>query len=134
MPLPHRSVSRVRIEIEDTGVGIAPEDQERIFNRFYRVENLVHTLEGTGLGLSIVKNIIDKHHSQIHIRSELGKGTCFWFDLGVFQEKCDLEPRHLSVDEHGSPTEASTNATGSDIASDQGNSANQPIDSDLITT
>ncbi len=89
---PNRSVSRVRIEIEDTGIGIAPDDQTRIFNRFYRVENLVHTLEGTGLGLSIVKNIIDKHHSQIHIRSEVGKGTCFWFDLGVLQEKCDLNP------------------------------------------
>lgn len=71
----------VRIEIADTGIGIDPEDQEAIFDRFFRVENRVHTLEGTGLGLSIVQNIIEKHHSQIHLISEVGIGTTFWFEL-----------------------------------------------------
>ena len=75
----------VRVEISDTGIGIDPEDQAAIFDRFYRVENRVHTLEGTGLGLSIVKNIIDKHQSQIHLVSEVGIGTTFWFDLAVYQ-------------------------------------------------
>jgi two-component system, OmpR family, sensor histidine kinase NblS len=75
----------VRIEIADTGIGIATEDQSAIFDRFFRVENRVHTLEGTGLGLSIVRNIIDKHHSQIHLISEDGIGTTFWFDLAVYQ-------------------------------------------------
>ncbi|MEL7039311.1 MAG: ATP-binding protein [Cyanobacteria bacterium J06592_8] len=79
----------VRIEISDTGSGIAPEDQDSVFARFYRVENRVHTLEGTGLGLSIVRNIIDKHHSQVHLISELGTGTTFWFDLAVYQESWD---------------------------------------------
>ncbi|HEY9738154.1 MAG TPA: ATP-binding protein [Trichocoleus sp.] len=74
----------VRIEVSDTGIGIAPEDQEAIFDRFFRVENRVHTLEGTGLGLSIVKNIIEKHHSQVHLVSEVGSGTTFWFDLPVY--------------------------------------------------
>lgn len=74
----------IRIEISDTGSGIAPEDQEAVFTRFFRVENRVHTLEGTGLGLSIVRNIIDKHRSQVHIISELGVGTTFWFDLQVY--------------------------------------------------
>ena len=77
---------RVRIEIADTGIGIGPEDQNSIFDRFYRVENRVHTLEGTGLGLSIVKNIIDKHQSKINLVSEVGTGTTFWFDLAVHQE------------------------------------------------
>ncbi|MEW6495867.1 MAG: two-component system sensor histidine kinase NblS [Cyanobacteriota bacterium] len=77
----------VRIEISDTGIGIDPEDQEAIFERFFRVENRVHTLEGTGLGLSIVRNIIEKHHSQVHLVSEVGIGTTFWFDLDVFEEK-----------------------------------------------
>ncbi|WP_267384877.1 two-component system sensor histidine kinase NblS [Cyanobacterium sp. uoEpiScrs1] len=81
---------QVRIEIADTGIGIDPEDQEAIFDRFFRVENRVHTLEGTGLGLSIVKNIIDKHHSQIHLISEVGLGTTFWFDLMMYQESCVL--------------------------------------------
>ncbi len=73
----------VRVEVKDTGIGIAPEDKEAIFERFFRVENRVHTLEGTGLGLSIVKNIIDKHNSQVFIDSEEGEGTTFWFDLSA---------------------------------------------------
>jgi two-component system sensor histidine kinase NblS len=80
-------ISQVRVEVSDTGIGIGPEDQKAIFGRFYRVENRVHTLEGTGLGLSIVRNIIeDKHHSQMHIISEVGIGTTFWFDLTIFDE------------------------------------------------
>ncbi len=71
----------VRIEIADTGIGIDPQDQEAIFDRFFRVENRVHTLEGTGLGLSIVRNIIEKHQTRIHLVSEVGIGTTFWFDL-----------------------------------------------------
>ncbi|MBD2431427.1 MULTISPECIES: two-component system sensor histidine kinase NblS [Fischerella] len=79
--------AQVRVEIADTGIGIAPEDQEAIFDRFFRVENRVHTLEGTGLGLSIVRNIIEeKHHSKVHLVSEVGVGTTFWFDLAVFEE------------------------------------------------
>jgi two-component system sensor histidine kinase NblS len=77
---------KVRVEVSDTGSGIASEEQEAIFDRFYRVENRVHTLEGTGLGLSIVKNIIEKHHTQIHLVSEVGIGTTFWFDLPVVGE------------------------------------------------
>ncbi|MFM7383322.1 MAG: sensor histidine kinase, partial [Microcystaceae cyanobacterium] len=76
----------VRVEVSDTGIGIEAEDQAAIFDRFFRVENRVHTLEGTGLGLSIVRNIIEKHHSQVHLVSELGVGTTFWFDLMVAQE------------------------------------------------
>ena len=58
-PLP-----KVRIEIDDTGSGISQTYQEKIFDRFYRVENSVHTEQGTGLGLSIVRGII---LSLIHI-------------------------------------------------------------------
>jgi two-component system, OmpR family, sensor histidine kinase NblS len=75
----------VRVEISDTGIGIAPEDQPAVFDRFHRVENRVHTLEGTGLGLSIVQNIMDKHHSKIRLVSEVGVGTTFWFDLEAYQ-------------------------------------------------
>jgi two-component system sensor histidine kinase NblS len=78
--------THVRIEIADTGIGIDPEDQEAIFDRFFRVENRVHTLEGTGLGLSIVRNIIEKHQSSVHLVSEVGVGTTFWFDLAVYQD------------------------------------------------
>jgi two-component system sensor histidine kinase NblS len=83
----HTKTPQVRIEVSDTGIGIAPEHQEKIFGRFFRVENRVHTLEGTGLGLSIVRNIIERHHSSVHLVSEIGVGTTFWFDLAIFQEE-----------------------------------------------
>ena len=75
-PLP-----KVRIEIADTGCGISQADQEKIFERFYRVENAVHTEQGTGLGLSIVRGIVQKHGGEIRMASEIGVGTTFWFDL-----------------------------------------------------
>lgn len=81
--------SAVKIEIADTGIGISAEDKEAIFERFFRVENRVHTLEGTGLGLSIVRNIIEKHNSRVHIDSEVGVGTSFWFELPIYQAKVE---------------------------------------------
>ena len=87
-PNPHNHKGRVRVEVSDTGIGIDLEDQDAIFDRFFRVENRVHTLEGTGLGLSIVRNIIEeKHHTQVYLVSEVGVGTTFWFDLNVCEEK-----------------------------------------------
>jgi len=79
-PLP-----RLRVEIADTGSGISREDQARIFERFYRVENAVHTEVGTGLGLSIVRGILEKHGTQARMTSEPGVGTTFWFDLPLDQ-------------------------------------------------
>jgi two-component system, OmpR family, sensor histidine kinase NblS len=79
----------VKIEIVDTGIGISAEDKEAIFERFFRVENRVHTLEGTGLGLSIVRNIIEKHNSRVYIDSEVGVGTSFWFELPIYQVKVE---------------------------------------------
>ncbi|QIR36202.1 HAMP domain-containing protein [Tolypothrix sp. PCC 7910] len=79
----HNQPLPVRVEVSDTGIGIDSEDQQAIFDRFFRVENRVHTLEGTGLGLSIVRNIMERHRSQVHLVSEVGVGTTFWFDLTV---------------------------------------------------
>ena len=97
-PNSNETIPKVRVEISDTGTGIEPEDQEAIFERFFRVENRVHTLEGTGLGLSIVKNIIDRHRSTIHIVSEVGVGTTFWFDLAVYQAE---KKSKISLSEEG---------------------------------
>ncbi len=83
---PDGSPQAVRVAVADTGIGIAPEDQERIFDRFFRVENRVHTLEGTGLGLAIVRNILEKHHSRIYLESKLEQGSTFWFDLHLYRE------------------------------------------------
>jgi two-component system sensor histidine kinase NblS len=94
----HQEISQVRIEISDTGIGIDAEDQEAIFERFFRVENRVHTLEGTGLGLSIVRNIMEKHRSRVYLVSEVGVGTTFWFNLDVFVEKTIVVDRSTTVD------------------------------------
>jgi two-component system sensor histidine kinase NblS len=83
-PLP-----RLRVEIADTGCGISAADQERIFERFYRVENAVHTEVGTGLGLSIVRGILEKHGTAVQMASEPGVGTTFWFDLPLEQADAD---------------------------------------------
>ena len=83
-PLP-----KLRVEIADTGCGISTADQERIFDRFYRVENAVHTEVGTGLGLSIVRGILEKHGAQVSMVSELDVGTTFWFDLPLEQADKD---------------------------------------------
>ena len=80
---------KIRVEVSDTGYGISEIDQQRIFERFYRVEDAVHTEVGTGLGLSIVKGIVDKHGSEIRMASEPGIGTTFWFDLPLEQSDKD---------------------------------------------
>lgn len=91
----------VRIEITDTGIGIDQEDQNAIFERFFRVENRVHTLEGTGLGLSIVRNIIQRHRSRVRLVSEVGVGTTFWFDLAVYQDEvAAIEALKLAEESH----------------------------------
>ena len=80
-PLP-----KIRVEVCDTGYGISEESQQKIFERFYRVENAVHTEVGTGLGLSIVRGILEKHGSKICMASEPEVGTTFWFELPLAQE------------------------------------------------
>ena len=66
----------ILLSVRDTGIGIAPENQERIFERFYRVDKS-HSKEagGTGLGLSIVKHAAKIHNAKIEVDSILGEGT-----------------------------------------------------------
>lgn len=66
------------IEVEDNGIGIDPEEQQRIFERFYRVDKAhSKTLGGTGLGLSIVKHIAIRHQGHISLESAMGQGSLF---------------------------------------------------------
>jgi two-component system phosphate regulon sensor histidine kinase PhoR len=73
---------RVWCEIRDTGPGIAQEHQARIFERFYRVDDArSRERGGTGLGLSIVKHIVALHQGEVAVRSTLGRGSTFRFEL-----------------------------------------------------
>ena len=87
---------KLRVEIADTGFGISAADQERIFDRFFRVENAVHTEIGTGLGLSIVRGILEKHGARVSMVSEPDVGTTFWFDLSL--EQADRDELELQAE------------------------------------
>lgn len=71
----------VRIEISDSGVGIAPEDIESVWTRYYQVNQKKRGKMGSGLGLDIAHGILTSHNAKFGIESELGKGTTFWFEL-----------------------------------------------------
>jgi len=75
----------VKIIVSDTGIGIAKEDQERIFDRFFRVDKARSREQGgSGLGLSICKWIVKAHRGEIEVESELGKGSSFIVKLPIF--------------------------------------------------
>ncbi len=72
----------VLVLVKDDGLGISPEDQGRIFERFYRVRNSeTEGIEGTGLGLAIVKSLVEAHGGQIGLESRLGGGSTFHFTI-----------------------------------------------------
>lgn len=77
-----RDESHALIHVQDTGIGIAPEDQSRIFERFYRVSSdRSRKTGGAGLGLAIAKAIAESHRGSIQVKSELGRGSTFVVQL-----------------------------------------------------
>jgi two-component system, OmpR family, phosphate regulon sensor histidine kinase PhoR len=78
------SGSMAQIAVRDSGIGIKPEDQERVFERFYRVDKArSRELGGTGLGLSIVKHLAQSMNGSVAVASEVGKGSTFTVELPV---------------------------------------------------
>ena len=75
--------SEVVFQIIDNGIGITEEHLPMIFERFYRVENKVHTVKGTGLGLTIVKKSVEQHNGTVSARSKFGEGSIFEFALPI---------------------------------------------------
>jgi CheY-like chemotaxis protein len=74
--------------VADTGIGIAPEDQVKVFERFFRADDPdVQEFSGTGLGLAIVKSLVEMLHGQLWLESQMGKGTTFSFTLPVSEEE-----------------------------------------------
>jgi heavy metal sensor kinase len=95
-----RNDGRVTFTVRDTGIGIAPGHQSRVFDRFYRVDR---TRGGSGLGLALAKWIAEKHATSIFLESTLGKGSSFHFSL----PEANLLPQYLHLAQLLSNTETS---------------------------
>lgn len=77
----------ILFSIEDEGIGMTPEQVERVFDKFYRADGSHAALPGLGLGMSIAKKIIEEHGGQIWVESELGLGTKVYFSLPMIMEE-----------------------------------------------
>lgn len=71
----------VRVDVTDTGPGISPEEQVKLFQKFARAESVIGKTTGTGLGLYICKRLVEKFNGKIGLISDVGKGSTFWFEL-----------------------------------------------------
>ena len=89
-----------RISVSDNGIGIKTEDQHRIFEPFFQAEG---NKPGTGIGLNIVKSIVDQHHGEISVVSELGKGSTFTVVLPVNQEEIGVRSQETGVSSENTP-------------------------------
>jgi PAS domain S-box-containing protein len=79
---------RAVVRVSDTGIGIAPEDQVRLFEKFYRVKRRdAPSVSGTGLGLSIVRSIVERHGGEVRVESELNKGSTFHIILPLSERR-----------------------------------------------
>ncbi|DAA95715.1 TPA: hypothetical protein CPT80_06330 [Candidatus Gastranaerophilales bacterium HUM_9] len=81
----------LEISVEDEGIGISEENQKKVFDRFFRVENKTHTVKGTGLGLHLVKVAVEKHHhGKVFVKSKLNEGSTFGIMLPIKVEAEEL--------------------------------------------
>jgi PAS domain S-box-containing protein len=105
------SAGVMRFSITDTGIGIAPENQQKLFKPFIQVDSSLSRQYEGGLGLSLVKKLVEMHGGSIELESEIGKGSCFAFTLpwqpsvDVAEEQYLLSPKDNS---HPAPTDSSS--------------------------
>jgi len=92
-----RNDEKVRVEVRDTGPGIPPEEQKRIFEAFYRLRQGAGATEGTGLGLAITQRLVELHGEQLGLDSQPGEGSCFYFTLPVASEVREETVRQSQV-------------------------------------
>lgn len=94
----YRLEQQIKINVSDNGPGIAKEEQERLFDKFYQAKNQIRKKpEGSGLGLAICKSIIDMHQGRIWVESEEGRGSRFVFTLPLAEQSNGLPPKHHTI-------------------------------------
>jgi signal transduction histidine kinase len=76
-----RTSESYQISVSDHGIGMTPEQVEKVFDRFFRADTSHSAVGGIGLGMSIVKHIVEAHGGDIRVESELGRGTTVSFTL-----------------------------------------------------
>jgi len=87
-PVPGDPIREVEVEVQDTGIGIAPEDQEAIFKGFYRTPEGKKQATGYGLGLMVARQILESHDSVLQLESRPGQGSRFYFKLPLCRPDC----------------------------------------------
>jgi PAS domain S-box-containing protein len=85
----------IRVEVRDTGIGISPQHQAKLFQKFFQIDpSTTREKGGAGLGLSISKALVEAHGGQIGVTSVLGEGSCFWFSLPIEVPFCTSDHFH----------------------------------------
>lgn len=93
-----RENGRVFLEVADHGIGIPPEEQQKVFDKFYRVSSkLVRKTRGTGLGLSLVKHIVQAHGGTIALTSRVGEGSRFHIAFPITVQEPDTQPESVTT-------------------------------------
>ncbi len=106
----------MRFSVTDTGIGIKPEDLQKLFKPFMQVDsNLSHQCEGSGLGLTLVKRLVEMHGGSVEVQSEFGRGSCFTFVLPWNQKMQANDNRDLfdvENEEHNTRADVASTACG----------------------
>ncbi|MBN1313074.1 MAG: GAF domain-containing protein [Anaerolineae bacterium] len=82
--------------VRDTGIGMAPEDLEKLFTKFFRTQQGKDMAQGTGLGLNITKSLVDRHGGTIWVESEVGAGTTFHYTIPVATEEAQSQQQEAA--------------------------------------
>jgi signal transduction histidine kinase/DNA-binding response OmpR family regulator len=110
---------KIRVEVRDSGPGIPLEEQQRIFEAFYRLRQTGKATEGTGLGLAITQRLVELHGGELGIESQPGSGSCFYFTLpsvSAFEtEEADKDSPRLKTGEPGRILVVEDDPTAADL-------------------
>lgn len=93
----NKEMFRVRFEVEDTGIGLPADQLEKIFLPFEQVGEKNSDTEGTGLGLAISKQLVEMMGGKLHVKSGVGQGSTFWFEIDLKQAEGEVQEDHIDL-------------------------------------